>query len=116
LAVKNTIPDQFISQVTTRLSKNKRVRRNLPFWGRVHIDRQLPFLSVYRRPTRRHDEGTERLIMGQPAYLMASGHKTVAPSLSKFVKSIAQSMTNVFGCFLIVEIWSGLEDDEQLIL
>lgn len=113
MAVKNTISDQFISQVSTRLSENKRVRRNLPIWGRVHIDRQLPFLCVYRRPTRRQDEGTERLIMGQPSYLMASGHKTVAPSVSQLVTSITESMSNVFGCFLIFEIWSSLEADKE---
>ena len=114
MTATNTISDQFISQIETRLSNNKRVRRNLPIWGRVHIDRQLPFLCVYRRPTRRQDEGTERLLMGQPAYLMATGHKTVAPGLSKLVTTVAQSMSVVFGCFLIIEIWSGLEDNDQL--
>lgn len=108
-----TISAQFISQVNRRLSSNKRVRRNLPIWGRLHIDRQLPFLTVYRRPARRQDAGTERLIMGQPAYLMASAQKTVAPGLSQLVKSITQSMSELFGCFLLVEIWSGLEDDPQ---
>ena len=113
MVTTNTISDQFISQVGARLSENKRIRRNLPIWGRVHIDRQLPFLCVYRRPTRRQDEGTERLIMGQPSYLMASGHKTIAPSLSQLVTRITQSMSNVFDCFLIFEIWSGPEDDKE---
>ena len=113
MASTNTITDQFISQVDARLSENRRVRRNLPIWGRVHIDRQLPFLCVYRRPTRRQDEGTERLIMGQPSYIIASGHRTLGASLSQLVGSIMQSMSSVFGSFLIVEIWSGLEDDLQ---
>ena len=43
MVATNTISDQFISQVGTRLSENKRVRQTLPIWGRVHIDRQLPF-------------------------------------------------------------------------
>ena len=113
MASTNTITDQFISQVDARLSENRRVRRNLPIWGRVHIDRQLPFLCVYRRPTRRQDEGTERLIMGQPSYLIASGHRALGASLSQLVGSIMQSMSSVFGSFLIIEIWSGLEDDLQ---
>jgi uncharacterized protein (TIGR02421 family) len=109
----NTISEKFISQVASRLSENKRVRRNLPLWGRVHIDRQLPFLCVYRRPTRRQDEGTERLIMGQPSYLTASAHKSLAPGLSQLVESIVRTMSSAFGGFLIVEIWSGLEDGLQ---
>jgi hypothetical protein len=61
-----------------RLEANKRIRRNLPRWGRIHIDRQLPFLCVYRQPTRRRDDGTERLIMGQPAYLITQNHRSLA--------------------------------------
>lgn len=105
--------EQFISQINSQLINNKRIRRNLPIWGRLHFDRQLPFLTVYRRPARRHDAGTERLIMGQPAYIMASAQKKAAPFLSQLVQSIATTMTNLFGCFLIVEIWSGLEVDPQ---
>lgn len=105
--------DQFIDQVRARLEDNKRVRRNLPQWGRIHIDRQLPFLCVYRRPTRRQDEGTERLIMGQPAYLTASSQKSLATGLSQLVQRTAETMSKAFGSFLIIEIWSGLEDDSE---
>jgi uncharacterized protein (TIGR02421 family) len=85
MAPTNTISDQFIRQIDARLSQNKRVRRNLPIWGRVHIDR----------------------------HLIASGHRTLGPSLSQLVGNIMQSMSSVFGSYLIVEIWSGLEDDLQ---
>lgn len=103
--------DQFINQVVSRLDDNKRVRRNLPRWGRIHIDRQLPFLCVYRRPVRRQDEGTERLIMGQPAYLTASGQKSLASGLSQLVKNTVQTMTNAFGSCLVIEVWSALDDE-----
>ena len=102
----DTISNQFVSKVSRRLVDNKRVRRNLPIWGRVHIDRQLPFLCIYRRPTRRPDIGTERLIMGQPAYLTASSHKSLSGGLSELVQQIAKTMSGVFGSFLIIEIWS----------
>lgn len=105
--------DQFINNIIERLDENKRVRRNLPEWGRIHVDRQLPFLCVYRRPTRRQDEGTERLIMGQPAYLTASGQKSLAPGLSQLVQSTARTMSRAFGNFLIIEIWSGLENSSD---
>lgn len=108
-----TISDVFITEIAQRLREGKRIRRNLPIWGRLHIDRQLPFLCVYRRPTRRQDEGTERLIMGQPAYLIASSHKSLAPGLSALVQTIASTLSEAFGGFLILEIWSGLEEDPQ---
>lgn len=105
--------DQFIDQIVVRLGENKRVRRNLPLWGRIHIDRQLPFLCVYRRPTRHQDVGTEQLVMGQPAYLTALGQKSLAPGLSQLVESTVKMMSNSFGSFLIIEIWCGLEDSPQ---
>src|SRR5690606_24966459 len=79
----------------------------------IHIDRQLPFLCVYRRPTRHQDVGTEQLVMGQPAYLTALGQKSLAPGLSQLVESTVKMMSNSFGSFLIIEIWCGLEDSPQ---
>jgi uncharacterized protein (TIGR02421 family) len=105
----NSISDQFIDQIVTRLQENKRVRRNLPIWGRIHIDRQLPFLCVYRKPTRRPDAGTERLIMGQPAYAIASAQKSLSPSLAQLTQGIVTAMSQVFGSVLLVEIWAGVE-------
>lgn len=109
----NTLSEPFISNIVARLDENKRVRRNLPEWGRIHIDRQLPFLCVYRRPLRRQDEGTERLIMGQPSYLTASSQKSLSNGVSQLVQSTAKTMSHAFGNFLIIEIWSGLEDHSE---
>ena len=66
------ISGEFVEAITTRLRESKRVRRRLPVWGQVHVDRQLPLLCVYRRPVGRDDEGTERLVMGEASYLLAS--------------------------------------------
>ncbi len=105
----NLIEEKFINQVVLRLGENKRVRRTLPQWGRIHIDRQLPFLCVYRQPIRREDAGTERLITGQPAYIIASGQKSLAPGLSQLIENTVRTMASAFGSFLIVEIWSELD-------
>jgi uncharacterized protein (TIGR02421 family) len=106
---KNPLSEQFINSIVLRLGENKRVRRNLPQWGRIHIDRQLPFLCIYRRPVNRQDEGTERLITGQPAYLIAAGQKPLVSGLSQLVEHTVRTMASAFGSFLIVEIWSELD-------
>ena len=69
------VPVKLIAEVRQRLAKNNQVRRKLPDQGRLHIDRQLPFLFVYRRPADREDLGAERLVMGEAAYLVAPGAK-----------------------------------------
>jgi uncharacterized protein (TIGR02421 family) len=102
-----TITDEFIHAVRARLADNKRIRRKLPIWGRLHIDRQLPFLCVYRRPLGGGDEGTEQLVTSEASYLLASADAKLRGGLNKLVHAIAATMTEQFGTFLVLEIWSG---------
>lgn len=104
---KEVITDQFVASLCDRLKMNKRVRRKLPVWGRVHIDRQLPFLCVYRKPTDRDDAGTERLLFGEAAYLVASCEAHLHRSLSSLVRRIVEAQAEAFGRVLVIEIWSS---------
>jgi len=40
----DVVNTEFIEEVRTGLEKGIPVRRKLTGWGRLHIDRQLPFL------------------------------------------------------------------------
>jgi hypothetical protein len=51
-----------------RLARNEQVRRNLPGGGRLRIDRQLPFLCLYRSPSSGADVGTRQLVTTEAAY------------------------------------------------
>ncbi len=99
------ITNKFIDTICTRLSENKQVRRSLPEWGRVHIDRQLPFLCVYRQLKEDDNSLSERLIMGEASYLIARGNRRQQKQISLLVQSIAKTLKESFGSFLIVEIW-----------
>lgn len=98
-----------IHTVLDRLDQGKSVRRVLPEWGRVHIDRRLPFLFVYRRPPRRPDEATDRLVLGEAAYIRAPGDRRFFAGLSLLVESLARASVEEFGAFLLVEVWSDVE-------
>ncbi|HZJ49068.1 MAG TPA: hypothetical protein VFD97_08580, partial [Acidimicrobiia bacterium] len=52
------ISDRLIAEICDRLTRNQPVRRTLPDGGRLHIDRQLPFLIMYRPPEKSDDAGT----------------------------------------------------------
>jgi uncharacterized protein (TIGR02421 family) len=95
--------------VRDRLSRNLPIRRNLPGDGRVRIDRQLPFLCVYRAPPGGSDAGTRELVTTEAAYLFASGEPAHAGGLGALVQEIAATMREHFGAFLLMEIWA--EDD-----
>ncbi len=101
------IPDALIATACARLVADKIVRRSLPGQGRLHIDRQLPFLCIFRHPADKLDLSTARLVRGEAAYLVASGSEQQHASLSKLVRNIVQILSAQFGAFLIVELWAG---------
>ncbi len=70
---KSDYSDSLIESVCRRIAKDQRVRRTLPGKGRLHIDRQVPFLCVYRQPPEHEDAGTEQLVKGEASYMIASG-------------------------------------------
>ena len=106
-ATSNAITERLLRSVVERLAENKRVRRALPMWGRLHIERRLPFLCVYRRPTARNDEGTDRLLTGEAAYMLASGDRRLRAGLSSLVRRVVETLSSGFESFLILEVWSG---------
>ncbi len=67
--MKMNITDSFIENICGLLKKNKAVKRSLPGNGRIHIDRRLPFICVYRKPLRFIDEGTQNLIYGTSSHI-----------------------------------------------
>ncbi len=101
------ISDEFISEVVARVVADERVRRSLPGGGRIHLDRRLPFLCVYRKPAGREDAGTEQLITTEAASLLASGDARSMKRLPILVHRLVEELAAHFGGFLIVELWSA---------
>ena len=97
---------ELIQEITERLSLNQPVRRTLPGNGRLHIDRKLPFLAVYRRPVDYIDSGLDRLVVGEAAYLKVGADVGTAGKASELVWKIIRELVQEFGAFLVLEIWS----------
>jgi len=96
---------EIIDTVCARLVQNKRIRRNLPSGGRLRIDRQLPFLCIYRAPED-DDAGTRELVTTEASYLFGSGSAADYQGLSNLCQRINSAMQEHFGTFLLLEIWS----------
>lgn len=109
---KNIITDEFIKNVCENIRKNKPVRMDLPGWGRVHIDRQLPFLCLYRLPTNRGDVGTNKFVLAEASYIIADEALT-DNGLGKLVEAIARTISEECGAFLLVEVWSMCMPEEE---
>ncbi|MCK5360136.1 MAG: DUF1704 domain-containing protein, partial [Gammaproteobacteria bacterium] len=108
------ISNDIIKKICEKLSDNKSMRHKLPAGGRVHVDRQLPFLCLYRYPQDRKDSGTERLLLGEAAYILAPASDEHHEQLARLVREILAIQRGVFGACLLLEIWAGDEvADEQ---
>lgn len=108
---RSVISNRLIKQVVERLDRNLPIRRTLPDGGRLHIDRQLPFLVVYRPPTGHSDAGTPRFVKGEASYLIAPKGRKHRQQTAALVTAVAEPMADLFGGFMIIEVWAGPAED-----
>jgi len=104
--VSSELPEGLLEAVRDRLSTGGTLREPLPGGGRLHIDRQLPFLVVHRTPVDRSDSGTSHLITSQASYLVASADPEFAEPLSVLVQTVVETLSEAFGAFLLIELWT----------
>lgn len=93
-----------LDEVSERLRSGKAVRRTLQPWGRLHVERSMPFFCVYRRPPGAEDRATQQLITSQAAYLLAPGGKDSARDVARITHALAAVAADDFGACLIVEV------------
>lgn len=106
-----TIPAELTRTVCATLAQNRQVRRGLPGWGRIHIDRKQPFLCLYRRPADGNDPGTDTLLLSQASYLLASGDPRTHASLRSLVTGLSAELAGDFGRMVLLELWSAPPGD-----
>jgi uncharacterized protein (TIGR02421 family) len=102
------LTDQLIKDIADRIAKGQRVRRTLPPGGRIHIDRQLPFLFLYR-PSGTVDQAITGLIAGEASYLIAPARVRARSWTGRLIERVIEVLTDTFGGFLIIEIWGAEE-------
>lgn len=100
--------DALTAVVRDRLSRNLRIRRTLPGGGRLRLDRQLPFLCIYRRPVDEFegDGGTRELVTTEGAYLFASGAPAYARGVSRLCQAVGDVLRDHLGTLLVIELWT----------
>lgn len=76
----------------------------LPGGGRLHIERRVPLLCVYRKTP--NDVGTEHLLSGEPAFMIVPEGAHEARKALKLLRTVAEFLSKEFGSFLLIEVWS----------
>lgn len=102
------VPTDLREAVRERLVAGKPIRRTLPGGGRLHIDRPLPFLCVYRAPPHA-DPGTSDLVRTQASYLIAPA----GFDFTALVSDVVTTLADVCGACLVVELWTGEPPSSQ---
>jgi len=107
------IPAELTTAARRTLSGDRILRRRLPGWGRLHIDRRQPFLCVYRKPPNRKDAGTDTLLLSQASYLLASGDRAIHASLCALTTALIAELAEAFGRVILLELWSAPPDEQD---
>lgn len=107
------LTDQLIEDIAARIASGRQVRRTLPPGGRIHIDRQLPFLFVYRPVGTAVDPAIAGLITSEASYLIAPARTRAHSWTNRLVERIAATHSATFGGFLIIEIWGAPQVPED---
>lgn len=105
LAPSEQIRDPMIAAIIKRLETGKSVKRTLPSGGYLHLDRQVPFMLVFRRPAKQPFSTTKQLLRGEASYIILDGRRQFNKSNAALVSAIAESLAASFGAFLLIEIW-----------
>ncbi len=106
------IPDfseNSIEQILTILEKEKEISCRLPGNGVLHIEKDLPYLVIYRRQD--EDKGTRRLVTSESSYMIIgnkdfNGYQDLLIHLSGNISSKLES-------YLLFEIYSADNDSSM---
>ncbi len=114
LSKHRVFSDTLLDEIKQKLSANELIRYKLPEGGRIHIDRNLPFLIVHRRSVDSQDVGTRNLLLGEAAYLQTSASPDYQPAIKELVSMIAETQVQHYGAFLLIELWSKELQQDQI--
>ncbi|MDJ0929018.1 MAG: DUF1704 domain-containing protein [Gammaproteobacteria bacterium] len=102
---EHSIDPELIESLRTRVTRNELIRDKLPGGGRIHIERQQPFLCVYRYPGDRPDPGTDSLLLGQASYVLLPESPGEPGSIGQLISALAGPLIDAYGAAIVLELW-----------
>ncbi|MCG9971693.1 flavohemoglobin expression-modulating QEGLA motif protein [Christiangramia crocea] len=107
------IPDlskNSIEQILTILEKEKEISCSLPGKGILHIEKELPYLVIYRR--KKNDKGTRRFVTNEASYLIIGDEDF--PGYQKLLYAISDKISADLEAFLLFEIYAGEQGSSKI--
>ncbi len=109
------IPDlseKSINQILTTLHEDKEVSCSLPGKGILHIEKELPYLVIYR--TKKNDRGTRRFVTNESSYLVIGDQDF--SDYQKLLFKLSDDLSAKFKSYLLFEIYTGPDDSQKIII
>jgi uncharacterized protein (TIGR02421 family) len=107
------IPDlseNSIEQILTSLEEENEVSCSLPGNGILHIEKELPYLVIYRR--KKNDRGTKRFVTNESSYMVigTEDFKGYQNLLFKLAHKLSVNLES----YLLFEIYSGSAESTKI--
>lgn len=97
------ISDKSIKQILTNLADDDELNANLPGGGKLHIEKEVPYLVLYRK--KKNDKGTSRIVHSKASYLII-GDKEFE-GYQKLVYEISNKLSPIFTTYMLLEVYTG---------
>ncbi|GEQ87245.1 hypothetical protein ULMS_27530 [Patiriisocius marinistellae] len=106
----DTAPD--IATLIPQLQDGKRTNVSLPFGGHLFLEHDVPSLLIYRDIS--DDTATRRLVKSGASYLIVG--REDFEYYKKFVLDLTRKMSEKFGAFIVLEIYSSEHKNNSFII
>ncbi|SFN86205.1 flavohemoglobin expression-modulating QEGLA motif protein [Salegentibacter flavus] len=97
------LSEKSINQILTKLEEEKELSCSLPGGGLLHIEKDLPYLIVYRH--RENDAGTARIVMSEASYLIIGNSDFEL--YQDLLFQVSDKLATEFKSYLLFEIYAG---------
>ncbi|RDK87288.1 flavohemoglobin expression-modulating QEGLA motif protein [Marinirhabdus gelatinilytica] len=101
-----------LGDIIPQLKEGERTVTSLPSGGYLFLEHDVPSLLIYRDQP--NDMATRRLVRGGASYLVVG--QSNFEYFKKFVFDLTALMSEKFGSFIVVEIYSGPQDSTEFVI
>ncbi len=105
----NVVTGNRLEEIEKKLKEGSGIHIELDDTGLIHIERKLPFLIVYRPSSSADtDPVIESMVRNEASYMICRSEDFVEYRI--LLRKLVKNLSDNFGAFLILEIWSGNGD------
>ena len=94
----------FFEKLDDRLGGQKAVRLKLPYGGRLHIDRELPFVVIHRDRAPKAASAARGVALASPVYAAWPAGAEADAFGRELLRRLGRRLTDRLGAFVVVEL------------